>query len=236
MANEVTVPLLPCSSIDEIADFYGALGFRPTYRQQKPNPYVALQREDLNLHFFGMPNYVPADSYSTCLVVVPDIEALHAAFAAGLRTAYGRVPVSGIPRMTRPRPRRNGGGVTGFSLVDPGGNWIRVTAAKPDPAPAEPVGRLATTLQNAVVLGDSHGDHAQAAKILDGGLRRTDAPDDPVAYVEALVYRAELAMALRDPETAQEVLNRAGRVSLTPDARERLSASLAAAAELASTL
>ncbi|GID94429.1 hypothetical protein ACFQFC_27160 [Amorphoplanes digitatis] len=54
--------------------------------------------------------------------------------------------------------------------------------------------------------------------------------------MEAPVYRAEPALALRDPETAQAVLNRAGQVALTPEARERLSASLAAPAELASTL
>jgi hypothetical protein len=28
MANEVTVPLLPCGSIDVVADFYRVLGFR----------------------------------------------------------------------------------------------------------------------------------------------------------------------------------------------------------------
>ena len=89
-------------------------------------------------------------------MLTPDIAGLHAAFAAGMRQAYGRVLVSGIPRMTRPRRRRNAQGVTGFSLVDPGGNWIRVAAR--DDVPAEmPSGRLATVLANAVVLADSHG-------------------------------------------------------------------------------
>jgi hypothetical protein len=41
MANEMTVPLLPCGSIDVIADFYRVLGFRSTYRQLRPNPYLA---------------------------------------------------------------------------------------------------------------------------------------------------------------------------------------------------
>lgn len=47
MANEETVPLLPCASIDDTVEFYGVLGFRTTYKQRKPNPYVTLQREDL---------------------------------------------------------------------------------------------------------------------------------------------------------------------------------------------
>jgi hypothetical protein len=45
MTNEVTVPLLPCASIDDIESFYGVLGFSTTYKQRRPNPCVALQRE-----------------------------------------------------------------------------------------------------------------------------------------------------------------------------------------------
>ncbi|MEK8228763.1 hypothetical protein NKG05_26365 [Oerskovia sp. M15] len=41
MANESMVPLLPCASIDEISDFATALGFEVTYRQTRPNPYLA---------------------------------------------------------------------------------------------------------------------------------------------------------------------------------------------------
>lgn len=46
MAGEVTVPLLPCAAVDDMVAFYEALGFRRTYRQTKPNPYVAVRRED----------------------------------------------------------------------------------------------------------------------------------------------------------------------------------------------
>jgi hypothetical protein len=265
MADELTVPLLPCASIDVMADFYEVLGFRTTYRQTRPNPYLAVAREDLHLHFFGMPDFVAADSYGSCLVLVPDVGALHAAFAERLRAAYGKVPVAGIPRMTRPRPKKNQDGVTGFSIVDPGGNWIRISAR---PAKeSEPIagkepgaglspelgagelagpstereagisgprsgGRLGTTLENAVVLGDSRGDHRQAAKILDGALARPDAGDDPSTLVEALAYRAELAVALGDPATAHEVLARLRAVELTADARKRLAVTLQAAAEL----
>jgi hypothetical protein len=38
MANEISIPLLPCGSIDAIADFYRVSGFRSTYRQLRPNP------------------------------------------------------------------------------------------------------------------------------------------------------------------------------------------------------
>ncbi len=59
MVNEVAVPQLPCRSIDEITTFYGALGFRTTYRQTRPNPYAALRREDLEMHFFAIEGFDP---------------------------------------------------------------------------------------------------------------------------------------------------------------------------------
>ena len=224
MANEVTVPLLPCRDIDEIGAFYAVLGFQTTYRQLRPNPCIGLRREDLHLQFFGMPGFDPADSYGSCLVVVEDIAALHRAFADGMRAAYGKVLVAGIPRMTRPRARRNADGVTGFSLVDPGGNWIRVTTTRPAAgAPAE--GRLARALQNAVVLADSHGDHAQAAKILDGALGKADPDGDAAVLAEALIYRAELALTLDDTATAAAMLDRAGELGASDaDLAEALAA------------
>ncbi|MGK5741249.1 VOC family protein [Micromonospora sp. URMC 103] len=238
MANEVTVPLLPCASIDDIVAFYEVLGFRTTYRQRRPNPYVALQREDLQLHFFAMPGFDPEQSYGSCLVLTPDIGELHRAFAAGMRAAYGKVLVSGTPRMTRPRARRNGGGSSGFSIVDPGGNWIRVVhaaAAGPAPEPT-PSGPLAKALANAVVQGDSRGDHRQAARILDSALARLRPDDDAVALVEVLAYRAEVAMALHEPQIAAEMLTRIDRVVLSTDETVRASAAIQGAADIAAAL
>ena len=238
MTNEVTVPLLPCASIDDIESFYEVLGFSATYKQRKPNPYVALRREDLHLHFFEMAGFDPEQSYGSCLVLTSDIAGLHRAFAAGMRAAYGKVLVSGTPRMTRPRARKNYDGLGGFSVIDPGGNWIRVVqnaATTPSPAPT-PAERLATTLANAVVLGDSKGDVAQAARILDSALARPHADDDPVVHLEVLVYRAELAMALGDRETATELLARVDRVALNAHETERAAPTFEAAADLAAAL
>jgi len=41
MVDERMVPLLPCTSVDEIRDFYLPLGFEVTYRQLKHDPAVA---------------------------------------------------------------------------------------------------------------------------------------------------------------------------------------------------
>lgn len=238
MTNEVTVPLLPCASIDDIENFYGVLGFSTTYKQRKPNPCVGVRREDIDLQFFEIPGFDPEQSYGSCLVITPDIEGLHRAFAAGMRAEYGKVLVSGTPRMTRPRARKNADGLGGFSVIDPGGNWIRVfrdPTAAPMPA-AAPTGRLAKALANAVVQADSRGSVGQAVRILDSALARPHADDDPVEQVEVLVYRAELAMVLHDPKTAAELLARAQSVTLTEDESERAAAAFDNAAELTTAL
>ncbi len=238
MTNEVTVPLLPCPSIDDIITFYGVLGFRTTYTQRKPNACVGLQREDLSLQFFEIAGFDPEQSYGSCLVITSDIAELHRAFAAGMRAAYGKILVSGIPRMTRPRARKNADGVGGFSVIDPGGNWIRVfqkPATAPTPAPV-PAGRLAKALANAVVLADSKGDAGQAVRILDSALARPQADDDPVTQVEVLVYRAELAMGLDDRETATEMLARVEHVALNADETGKAAPTFEIAADLAAAL
>jgi hypothetical protein len=188
MANELTIPLLPCPSIDEIASFYEMLGFEITYRQTRPNPHVALKREDINLHFFGMDGYDPAQSYSTCLVIVPDTGELFEAFAAGMRSVHGKLLTSGIPRMTRPRLRNDR--YTGFAVVDPGGNWIRINKSAQEP---EARTRLAKAMENAARLADAKGDEQQALRILEGALKRTDGSEpelqDAQAYRDELVER-----------------------------------------------
>ncbi|WP_433554038.1 VOC family protein [Micromonospora zamorensis] len=238
MTNEVTVPLLPCASIDDIVTFYTALGFHATHQQRRPNPYVALRREDLHLHFFEMTGFDPDQSYGSCLVLTSDVGDLHRAFAAGMRAAYGKVLVSGMPRMTRPRARKNYDGLGGFSVIDPGGNWIRVVQnATTTPAPATmPAGRLAKALANAVVQADSKGDVHQAVRILDSALARPQADDDPVAQVEVLVYRAELAMVLHDQETATEMLSRVDRFVLTADETARAASAFDTAADLVAAM
>ncbi|MGF4042003.1 VOC family protein [Paenarthrobacter nitroguajacolicus] len=234
MSGEITVPLLPCRSIDEIADFYQMLGFERTYWQTKPYPCVGLRREDFQLQFFGLDGFDPEASYGSCVVLVEDTMALYEAFAAGMRAVHGKVLVAGIPRMTRPRKRKNTGNAAGFSVVDPGGNWIRIfhnTDAAGD-ITDEPSSQLAKAMQNAVVLGDSKGDTGQAARILDSALNRHRASTPVTDLVEALVYGAELSMRLGDRARAGVLLAEVAAAELTDEQRDSLSEALANAANL----
>ncbi|MDX8145954.1 hypothetical protein SK854_27855 [Lentzea sp. BCCO 10_0061] len=193
MANELTIPLLPCRDIDEIASFYEMLGFSVTYRQTRPNPYVCMRREDINLHFYGMDGHVPEQSHSTCVVIVEDTGPLFEDFAARMRAVHGKLLISGIPRMTRPRLRNDR--YTGFAVIDPGGNWIRISKATQEP---EARTKLAKAMEDAARLGDAKGDERQALKILEGALKRTDGSEPELADAQA--YRDELVERIKGSE------------------------------------
>ena len=164
MANERTYPCLPCGELDESIAFYESLGFKSTYRQVRPNPYAVVALEDMAIHLFGIEGFDPAESYGSAIVVVPDPDSLYRDFAAGLRKTHGKLPVTGIPRITRPRKKY--GTVRGFSVVDPGGNWLRISRLGESEAEdsAEKAEGLAQIVYVAARLGDAHGDEALALK------------------------------------------------------------------------
>ncbi len=159
--------------IDEAIAFCEALGFERTYRQVRPNPSAVVERGDMGIHLFGMDGFNPADSYGSVIIQVSDPDALYQSFAAVLRTHFGKLPTAGIPRILRPRKRQ--GTVYGFTVVDVGGNWLRISrlgdteemAADEDTSTG-----LARVISNAARQGDARGDHANAIRLIGNGLRQ----------------------------------------------------------------
>jgi len=221
MANERTYAILPCRDIDECIAFYETLGFKKTYRQIRPNPSAVVALEDIHIHFGGIEGFKPEDSYGSVIIVVPDPDTLYHAFAAGLRKAYGKLPVAGIPRILRPRKRY--GTVRGFTVIDPGGNWLRISKLgdTEQEATSENVEGLAQIINVAARLGDAHGDEALALKTLENGLARfLQAP--AIERARAYLYRAELAVRLRNAEVAQSSLALAKSIALTAVERDMI--------------
>lgn len=231
MAHERTYPLLPCPDLDAAITFYEALGFQRTYRQVKPNPHAVVAYEEIQIHLFGMEKFNPADSYGSVIIVVPDPDALYQTFAAGLRKAYQKLPTTGIPRILR--PRKKFGTVRGFSVVDVGGNWLRISKLgdTEEEANAQKQTGLAQVIEVAARLGDAHGDEAKALHTLETGLRRY--PDAPrIDYARALLYRAELAVRLHDQPLAQSSLAAVQALALSDAEQASIAGEVAQISEL----
>ena len=231
MANERTYPCLPCGNLDESISFYAGLGFKTTYRQTRPNPYAVVVLEDIAIHLFGIEGFNPVESYGSVIVAVPDPEGLYRTFATRLRETFGKLPTVGIPRILR--PRKKFGTVSGFSVVDPGGNWLRVYRlgdTEKEDAPGKVEG-LMQILHVASRLGDAHGDEVMALKTLENGLTRyAEAP--ALDRARAYLYRAELAIRLNDHELARSSLMAATSLALTEDERATVADEVTYVAEL----
>lgn len=224
MAGERTYAILPCPDLDEALDFYRALGFAVTFRQVRPYPCGIVAKEDIVIHLSGIDGFDPSASVSSVIVTVPDADRLYETFRDGLQERYGRIPATGIPRLLR--PRRKAGTTTGFSVVDVGGNWIRVyRSGEHEETREEQRSGLARVVDVAARQGDSRGDDEQALAVLDAGiLRHPDAPE--AELFEATVYRAELLQRLGRASEAARELERATELAgrLGPDAEDQLEA------------
>ncbi|MDF4250319.1 VOC family protein [Streptomyces sp. WMMB303] len=219
--GETTVPILPCRTLQPVLDFYTPLGFEVTFLQRRPNPYAVVQRGGIHLHFFGMKDYEPTASYSTCCIRTDDVDALHAAFRTGLRAAYGRVPVRGLPRIGPLKDTSYG--ARQFLMTDPGGNCLRIAQPKDD-APRHrpaPRGTFPRALHHAALLADSKEDLPGAARIIDRALGIRDEQPAPTELLRLLVLRADLAQRSGDTETSRRVQAEAEKAAGRLTAGER---------------
>ena len=201
-----TIPALPCVSVDDTMEFWSALGFEVTYRQKAPYAYGVVARDGYELHLYGLKGLDPTTAFTTCLVVVPEVEELHAAFSASLRDHLGRSPVKGLPRISRMRP-----GQTRFTLTDPNGtSAIFIKHGPEDEAEAHAYEDPGLTpLQRAIKLAqrlrDYRLDDDAAAKALDVALRRAGDDEAREDRATALEARAELARAMEDVSLAERL-------------------------------
>ncbi|MEE1744194.1 MULTISPECIES: bleomycin resistance protein [unclassified Streptomyces] len=217
---EKTIPILPCRTVQPVLDFYTALGFEVTFQQKSPNPYAVVERGGIELQFFGMKQYEPAESFSTCYVLTDDVDGLHAAFRAGLKAAYGRVPTRGLPRIGPLKDMSYG--VRQFLMADPGGNCIRIgqQTSQDQHHRRAPEETYARALHHASLFADSKEDPAGAAKIIDRVLHLEAERPTPVQLLRLLVLRGDVAQRLGDNGTATTVLARAAAVHLDAEERE----------------
>jgi catechol 2,3-dioxygenase-like lactoylglutathione lyase family enzyme len=215
MSDETAIPVFSCASPDETLQFYETLGFSVTHRQIKPYVYLAVKRGGFDLHFVGGGRPDPEGGSGTCLVMVDDVSPHHRAFADALKARLGRVPTSGLPRITRLRR-----GQRRFTLVDPTGNSILFIARDepeyeyPDKESWSKLSPMERALATAANFRDMRGNDASAARTLELALaRHPDAP--PLERALALAALAELSLAMGDPARARSALAELDAIPLT---------------------
>lgn len=219
---DTAVPLLWSGDLPTTLDFYRALGYKVTHEQTRPYVYGAVDMDGAALHFAPAP---PALELPTehvgALVLVDDIAARHAAFTAGLRERFGRVPAKGCPRITRFRP-----GQSRFSTVDPVGNTV-IHIQRDEPRDLEYGGSrdltgLARVLDNARILRDFKNDDHAATRALRAGLRRHAATATPLDRARAYAALAELAVATNNAADLAHWTAELRATTLTPTDRAAL--------------
>jgi hypothetical protein len=202
-----TIPLLPCKSLEG------------THEQTTPYLYGAVRRGEVDLHFASLSVYGAKNAFGASLVFVPKVQPVHQVFAEGLRAKYGRVPTTGLPRITRLGKEQ-----TRFKVFDPSGNLlIYISIDEPEAeygGSEENLSGLAQALENALFLRDTYANDAAAAKALDVALRR-HATVTPIDRALALAARAELAVAMRDTERLRAVRFELQQIPLSTEDRER---------------
>jgi catechol 2,3-dioxygenase-like lactoylglutathione lyase family enzyme len=222
-ANETTVPLLPCSAVEETLEFYQALGFEVTYRQTRPYLYLAVSWSGFEVHFSKPPQgHDPSrEDGGGCLVMVDVVAPYHAAFSQAMRSAYGKVLAKGLPRITRFRP-----GQSRFTLVDPSGNSL-IFIQRDEPAELEYGGSkklhgLAKALDNARIFREFKNDDRAAFRTVNSALRRHGPQAPAIDRALALATLVELATALGERDNIDAWMRELATIQLTDAERQRV--------------
>lgn len=116
-------PILPCPSIKEQVSFYESLGFQCTYTSNRPHPYAIVKFGELEIHVYGSKKTIPAENSQMCYVEVDDVHAVYETFTSGLKRNTGKIPRSGIPRISKLKDLADD---RRFIITDLGGNTLFV--------------------------------------------------------------------------------------------------------------
>ncbi|MFI9405003.1 glyoxalase [Nocardia sp. NPDC052316] len=230
--GDTAVPVMWGGNLAETLAFYQVLGYKVTYEQTKPYAYGSVERNGYGLDFYcdARDTRSVADIDAGCLVRVDEVAPLHKQFSAALRAHLGRIPVKGVPRISRFRA-----GQTRFTVTDPGGN--SVTYLQRDEPDFEYGGSrelqgLQRVLDNARILRFSKEDDEAARKTLESGLRRFAATASVLDKAHALAELTELAVAMGNPERATELRSEIAGLELSDAERAEIAEHLQIAADL----
>lgn len=219
----MTIPILPCESIEETLVFWECLGFRITYKQTRPYQYGVIERGGYQLHFGRVKGMdITQNLYSGCIIMISDVEKVYRELIEKLKANLGKVSHSGIPRISRMKP-----GTTRFTLTDISGNSIifinygdadQETYEKVDDKSQSPLQRAIAV---AIRFRDYKQDERAAAAILDAAFRKIE-NENKRDVAEALIIRIDLAIFMNDPVKAGEFRSQLNKMELLEEEMNHL--------------
>jgi len=219
----ITIPQLPCIAIEETLSFYEMLGFVITYKMTRPYQYGIIERAGYELHFGRVKGMEAATNlYNGCLIMVSDAGNVYKEFTQKIKKNFGRIPHSGIPRISRMKPE-----ATRFTLTDVSGNSITFIQygkehdATYQKAYDENQSHLQKSIAMSVVLRDYKNDEKASAKTLDVALQKAE-NEAPKDIAEALIMRIELAIILDEPIRERECRTLLNEVNITEKEKNQL--------------
>jgi hypothetical protein len=208
------IPLLPSNSINDTLEFYKAFGSIVTYQQKAPNNYLGLKVKDIEIHFFGM-KIKPEANFSTCYLVVDDIDTFYNSCREGLKKKYGKIPLKGIPRIN-PIKDMPTYGVRQFILIDPSGNYIRIgqPIEKTASVMFEENGKkpqkgtpLSKAYELASRLADGKDDLEAAIKVIDKALLVENSVEKEMLF-KLILLGIDIAHRNEQQQKAKELLKK----------------------------
>lgn len=201
----VSIPVLKYVAVDATLSFWETLGFEITYRQDRPYKYAVAESKGCQLHFYHNKSVEISTPADGCLIIVNDIQSVYETFSKCLKDKLGKIPSSGLPRISRMRPMQ-----TRFTITDPSGNSVILIQGEGkdkegyDAADKNNLSDLGKSIALALRLRDFKEDYPAAARMLDNALKKQGGENDNEEHVEALIIRAELARILSDQNKEAE--------------------------------
>lgn len=193
------IPVLPCAGIEEQCAFYESIGFTTVAKYKAPNAYAVVQYCDVVLHFWGSRKHEPSGNASMVFIEVDDVDEVNAAFCESIKRQRGKIPRSGMPRITKVRELKED---RRFTVCDPAGNTLYVST----PNDGKPVAlrtldneRYAKQFAAVYDLQHSHESPEKAAKALAVFMRFKDELNDSDKKKLAILTE-EIERAFNNPD------------------------------------
>lgn len=209
--NSIT-PIFPCTSLDELLQFYQTLGFDVTYHQKSPSPYAVVEKGWIKLDFYGNKHHDPQKCYHTCYILTQEADELYQTFTDALRSKYGKLPTRGLPRISEIRDKTSG--VREFMFSDVAGNCIRIGKKinkQDDEAYTEEIKaankRLSLALDFAYKSEDEPNEYEIVSKIYDKAIER-DKDKPCINLFKVMIHRADIAIGQGERQLAKELLEK----------------------------